>query len=463
MNARKRAAPARTTVGDIDAEVLAYTAGRDLELDRALIEADCLGTAAHAATLARLPLRPPILSAADVRRIRAALREVVREAAAGAFTIGPEDQDVHLALERRLTERLGELGRRIHTARSRNDQVAVDLRLFARGELAETLAETAELARALVRFARRHAAVPMVGRTHQQPAMPSSVGLWASAHAESLLDDAALLLAAEEINNQCPLGAAAGYGVPLPLDRRYTARILGFGRATHNVLYAIHSRGKIESVILDALAQVMLTLSRLAQDLIQYAMPEFGYFRMPAAFGTGSSIMPQKNNPDVLELVRARAARVMAAASLVREILRAAPAGYNRDVQETKEPFMDGFAVTRASLRVLAPLIRGTTVNRAALRRAFEPSVFAADRALELAVAGVPFRDAYHRVKAGLDEWAGVAPEEALACKTHWGAPAGLDFAALDARVREAAKLARESRRHHTRVAARLLRAEGGA
>ena len=257
--------------------------------------------------LSRMPVKPPVLSPADCKKVIAALKNIIAQAKKGAFKITLADQDVHLAVERTLTAKLGDLGKKVHTGRSRNDQVAVDLRLYAKEQILCAIGEAAALAAALLDFAKKHAADPMVGRTHMQPAMPSSVGLWASAHAESLLDDVALLMAAYELNDQCPLGSAASYGVPLPIDRQLVSDLLGFSRPVHNVLYANNARGKMESVILLAMGQVMLTLSRLAQDLILFTMPEFGYFTLPAAFCTGSSIMPQKRNPDVLELVRGKA------------------------------------------------------------------------------------------------------------------------------------------------------------
>ena len=434
----------KTTVGEVDAGVLAYTAGQDRVLDAALVEADCFGTAAHATMLSRLPLQPPLLSPADAQAIVAELRNVLADAAAGRFAITLEDQDVHLAVERRLTEKLGDLGKRVHACRSRNDQVAVDLRLFAKVRLQEAALAAAELARALLAFARRHEKVPMVGRTHMQPAMPSSVGLWASAWAESLLDDLVLLRTAYELNDQCPLGSAASYGVPLPIDRQLTSDLLGFARPVHNVLHANQARGKLEAIILSALGQAMLTLSRFAQDLILFSMPEFGYFRLPAEFTTGSSIMPQKRNPDVPELLRAKAAKVLAYANLVAEIVRAAPSGYNRDLQETKAPFMEGFELAISSLRILAPLVAGLEVDAAALRRGFGPDVYATDRALELVAQGMPFRDAYHEVKANLDKLAGYDPDAALAAKRHLGAPLGLDFAAMDARAQERHRACRD-------------------
>ena len=447
----------KTTVGEVDAEVLAYTAGQDRVLDLALVEADCFGTAAHVSMLARLPVKPALLTPADAKAVIAELLGIVADAAAGKFRISLEDQDVHLAVERRLTEKLGDLGKRVHVCRSRNDQVATDLRLYAKTRLLDAADAAAALAGTLIAFAKKHAKVPMVGRTHMQPAMPSSVGLWASAWAESLLDDLALLRTAYELNDRCPLGSAASYGVPLPIDRRLTSDLLGFAAPVHNVLHANQARGKLESIILSALGQAMLTLSRLAQDLILFSMPEFGYFRLPAEFTTGSSIMPQKRNPDVPELLRAKAAKVLAYANLVAEIVRAAPSGYNRDLQETKAPFMEGFELAISSLRILDPLVAGLEVDAAALRRGFGPEVYATDRALELVAQGMPFRDAYHQVKANLDQLAGYDPDAALAAKRHLGAPLGLDFKALAGQARAAARWAAGERKRYAAKRAALL------
>jgi len=428
----------KTTVGVINDDVLVFTAGRDVVLDKALIEADCLGSAAHATMLSRIPLKPRLFSKDDLKRIVATLGEIIAKARRDEFPITLEDQDVHLAVERYLTARLGDLGKKIHTGRSRNDQVALDLRLFSRDQLSDAIRETADLAAVLVELGRKHVHVPMVGRTHMQPGMPSSIGLWATAFAESLLDDASILMHAYELNDKSPLGSAASYGVPLPIDRQLVADLLGFSAPCHNVLYANNSRGKMESVILMAMSQVMLTLSRLAQDLMLFTMPEFAYFNLPAAFCTGSSIMPQKKNPDVLELVRAKASRVLADAVAVYDLVKGSPSGYNRDLQEAKEVFMNGLAVTRSCLRIMAAMLAETTVNEEKLLAGFTPDVFATDRALELVAAGMPFRDAYHHVKENLHELENSDPRKAIARKKHLGATAGLDFSLYADRIHAA-------------------------
>lgn len=431
----KNGKSSKTTVGVIHEDVLAFTAGKDVVLDQALVASDCAGSAAHVTMLSRMPVKPPLFSASDVKKIIAALQGIILQAKAGHFKITLQDQDVHLAVERQLTEKLGDLGKKIHTGRSRNDQVALDLRLFARNELLAAINEAGALAKVMLKMGERYKDVPMVGRTHMQPGMPSSVGLWASSFAEALLDDMALLNQAFELNNKSPLGSAASYGVPLPIDRALVSKLLGFSAPVHNVLYANNSRGKMESVILMAMSQVMLTLSRLAQDLMIFTMPEFAYFNLPAAFCTGSSIMPQKKNPDVLELVRAKASRVQADMLAAFELVKGSPTGYNRDLQEAKEVFMSGIATTRASLRIMAAMMAETTANKEKLIAGFTPDVFATDRALELVAAGMPFRDAYHYVKNNLHELEAMDPHQAIARKKHLGATAGLDFKGLGRRV----------------------------
>jgi len=450
----------RTTVGTIDDEILAFTAGKDLVLDLQLAEADCIGSAAHVTMLSRMPVEPPVLTADEAAAVRRELAVILERVRVGDFRIETEDQDVHLAVERTLTETLGDLGKKIHTGRSRNDQVAVDLRLFAKDRLLELMDDTAHLAEALIQFGKTHAAVPMVGRTHMQPAMPSSVGLWGTSFGEAVLEDLQSLRHVYRLNDQCPLGAAAGYGVPLPIDRQLSSDLLGFSRPVHNVAHAINARGKLELQILHALGQLMITISRIAQDLMLYTLPEFGYFRIPRQFGTGSSIMPNKNNPDVLELLRSKAALVLGHGQAVSYILHAAPGGYNRDLQDSKEPFLEGLAITRASVRILARCIEGVEVNPGRLRAAFDGGVFATDIALAKVAEGMPFRDAYHYVKEHLDELGAMDPDVAIARKTHLGATAGLDFELYAGRIAEARAFVAEGRDHYQRAVKRLFAAE---
>ena len=422
----------KTITGDVDPDVLDYTVGDDPVLDMDLVRWDCLGTAAHVTMLSEMPVTPPVVTQEEAARVRAALADVVADR---FFVVREQDQDVHMAVETRLTETLGDLGKKIHTGRSRNDLVAVDVRLHIKDQLLGLEGELADLAAALVDFGKVHDRVPMVGRTHLQPAMPSSVGVWATGHAEMILDQTANLEAAYTLNDACPLGSAAGYGVPLPLDRQRTSDLLGFARPLHNVFGASMGRGEDEAALLSALAQLMAVLSRLAEDMILFSMPEFGYFTLPRAYCTGSSIMPQKYNPDVLELVRSKTAQVLGLATAALSMLHAMPGGYNRDLQDCKGLYMKGLSITRTTLRILAKFVRGLGIDEAKLRAGFIPGVFATDVALRKVAAGTPWREAYHQVRDNLEALATEDPDAAVAAKTHAGATAGLDYALYAGRV----------------------------
>lgn len=447
----------KTIVGDMDAEALRFTVGNDTEVDIVLTEVDCIGSAAHVTMLSKIQQKQKLFTVSEKKKVISELLNIIRQSRAGKFKIRYRDQDVHLAVERIMIRNLGVLGKRVHTARSRNDQIAVDLRLYGKEQLLELLNEILDLGNCLWSFAKRHRTLPMVGRTHMQPAMPSSVGLWASAYTESLLDDLILLKSVYEINDKCPLGSAAGYGVPLEIDRDMTSSLLGFTAPHANVLYASSARGKCESAILSALSQVMLTLSRLSEDLILYSMPELGYFDLPPEYCSGSSIMPQKKNPDVLELVRAKTAKVVGYATTAAMIVKNLPGGYNRDLQETKEVFIAGMETTRASVRILTGLVMKVTANKKALLAGFAPQVFAADRALELVADGMSFRDAYNHVKARLEELNVVDPIKVIADRTALSAPTAVDFVSLSARGREMKKFAQRERRKYNSAISRLL------
>ena len=431
----------------IDADVLAYTVGEDPVLDLALAKWDCMGTAAHVTMLSEMKgLRRPVVTKAEAARVRKALASIVRLAEEGKFAIRVDDQDVHMAVERLLTDALGDLGKKIHTGRSRNDQVAVDVRLHMKSEILETEKELCDLAAALCAFGSAAGPVPLVGRTHLQPAMPSTVEMWATGHAEMVLDQLANLEAAYALADLNPLGSAAGYGVPLPLDRARTTELLGFSRTVHNCFGASMARGECEASLLSALAQLMCVLSRLAEDLILFSMPEFAYFRLPRAYCTGSSIMPQKFNPDVLELVRGKTAQVIGWQTAALTLLHAMPGGYNRDLQDAKLLYMKGLETTRTTLRILAKVVAGVKVDADRCRAAFTPGVFATDVALMKVADGTPWRDAYHEVRdqfAALYDGrkadvASLDPDAQVALKTHEGTCMGIDRALYRRRIRDA-------------------------
>ena len=424
----------------IDPDVLKYTVGYDPVLDRELAVWDCMGTAAHVTMLSEMKLKRPVVTKKEAAAVRKELGRIAALAEKGRFEIRVEDQDVHMAVERMLTEKLGDLGKKIHTGRSRNDQVAVDVRLHMKDAILRTEAELVELASQLGTFGTKAGMIPLVGRTHLQPAMPSSVEMWATGHAEMILDQLENLEAAYRLADLNPLGSAAGYGVPLPLDRQRTTKLLGFSRTIHNCFGASMARGECEAALLSALAQLMAVLSRLAEDMILYSMPEIGYFKLPREYCTGSSIMPQKFNPDVLELVRSKAAQVLGLQTAALSLLHAMPGGYNRDLQDCKWLYMKGLDITRTTLRILAKVVAGMSVDEARCRAAFTPGVFATDVALRKVAEGTPWRDAYHDVRDHLERLSGEDPDRAVAAKTHEGATGGLDTRIYLRRARESLK-----------------------
>jgi argininosuccinate lyase len=415
----------------IEPEIEQFTVGEDHLLDRALVRADIAGSAAHATMLARIG----VLTAKERDRLVKGLRAILKDFQAGAFAIKPAQEDVHTAVEECLTERLGDLGKKLHTGRSRNDQVLLDLRLYGKDRLHALAERTILLVRALAAFAKKYEFMPMPGRTHMQIAMPSSLGLWAGAYAESLLDDIELLKAAHTLSDQSPLGSGAAYGSALKLDRPLVAKLLGFAKVQNNVLSCANSRGKAELATLAACTQIMVDLSRLANDLMITSTPEFGYFRIPKELCTGSSMMPNKRNPCGLELVRAKSAGVLAAEMQVAAILKALPFGYNRDFQETKGPFMRGVDATAASLSVMRLSIERLEVVEENLRKGFIPEIYATDKALELVLEGRPFRDAYRYVGTHLDELSARDPVKNLKGKKLQGGPGNLGLGDLSRRA----------------------------
>jgi argininosuccinate lyase len=374
-----------------------FEAAQNSALDNRLIRQDVWGSMAHAAMLQHIGM----LTESEYAAIHDALRHVLELEASGEFTILPSDEDVHTSIENFLTATAGVAGKKIHLARSRNDQVLVDLRLYGKEQLHNIAAKLFDLCSALLEFAALHADIPMPGYTHMQRAMLSSVGLWAASFAESLLDDEHLLAAAYRLNDQSPLGSAAAYGVPIAIDRQYSADLLGFSRVQNNVLYAQNSRGKVEAAIVQALAQIMLDLSKLAQDLLLFTTVEYGFFTVPQEICAGSSIMPQKRNLDVMELVRARTQTMLALQQQILGIVSGLPSGYNMDYQETKRPFMEALDLVQECLDISTLVVSSLGVNTERLVAACTFELFAADRAYELArTAKLPFRDAYRIVAA---------------------------------------------------------------
>jgi len=378
----------------LDARVLAYTAGDDYALDERLVKYDVRASIAHAEMLNAVKLLPD----ADLAAIRDGLNALAAEHAAGQWKIELADEDGQTALEKRLTARIGPAGGRVHLGRSRNDQVLTALRLYLL-DAADELAEAADAcARALDDLARRDGAIALPGYTHMQQAMPSSVALWAGGFAAELRDDVEGLEAAKRRAAKSPLGSAAGYGAPgLPLDRELTRKKLGFAIAQEPVTAVQISRGKAEAQLLFECALLMQDLGRLASDLLLFYTQEFAFVTLPDSFTTGSSIMPQKRNPDVFELVRGRTAVAHGCLSEVLGIFAKLPSGYQRDLQLIKPPLFRGIDVALATAAIMAVGIGGVRFRAESIR--LDASIHAAEEANALVVSeGIPFREAYRRI-----------------------------------------------------------------
>ena len=432
----------------LNEQVERFEAAQNSLLDARLIRHDVWGSLAHVAMLEKIG----VLAEAEHRVLKDTLCQVLELEALHEFIITLADEDVHTCVENYLVATAGAAGKKIHMARSRNDQVLVDLRLYGKEQLHTVASELCQLCAVLLELAGKHTDTPMPGYTHMQRAMLSSVGLWAASFAEALLDDEQLLSAAYKLNDQSPLGSAAGYGVPIAIDRQYCADLLGFSRVQNNVIYVQNSRGKIEAAIVQALAQVMLDLSKLAQDILLFSTAEYGFFQLPQELCTGSSIMPQKRNLGVMELVRARTQTMLGLQQQILGTVSGLPSGYNMDYKETKRPFMEALDVAQESLEICELVVSNLGVNAERLTAACTFELFAADRAYELAtVARLPFRDAYRivgaEVTAQLDRHLPLPVESQeqlagrLAKRSHLGGTGNLGLAEAQKQLDEARAL----------------------
>jgi argininosuccinate lyase len=420
---------------DPDRLMLDYTVGEDRLWDMRLLPWDVYGSLGHAAGLRASRL----LSASAYTRLRAALRRALREVAAGVLVVDLVHEDAHSAVEDWITRRHGAVGEQLHTGRSRNDQVACDLRLFLKEQLLDLHETTADLTAALLAFAARHRDQLWPGYTHSRKAMPSSVGLWAAAYAESLLDTLESLPALWARVDRSPLGSAAGYGVPLPLDREATARALGFAAVEHNVAAVQLGRGKLEAAVLAWCGEIGHDLARLSADVILFSADEYGYLSLPARLATGSSIMPHKRNPDVFELTRARAAAVHGDHAALLHVASKLTGGYHRDWQLLKEPLFRGLQRTRDMLTMMVVALPSLGVNAARCMSALEGDAFTTDEVMRRVEAGVPFRRAYREVAEELNKGTRYSPptrREVLARRRSTGGLGNLGLAAARSRVR---------------------------
>lgn len=413
---------------DISKKVEALTVGNDYLLDMQLVPYDIKASIAHAHGLFLID----VLTEEEFEQIKNCLDQLLDDYEAGEFVIEQQQEDCHTAIEEYLTLRLGSIGKKIHAGRSRNDQVLTAMRLYEFEHIEKVLQQTLMIAEKLLSLAKQYEFVPMPGYTHTQPAMLSSVGMWAGSFAEMLNNSINLLLSIQDMINQSPLGTAAGYGVNLPLMRKEVSDILGFKNPITVAMTAQHSRGKWESTIVHGLSTITETLAHFANDLILFSSHDFGFFRFEDCLTTGSSIMPQKKNLDIAELVRAKHKKLLSNQYFLSQVTTNLHSGYHRDLQLTKESVMDSFKISFEILEACVLMIDGIKVNEEKIGEKIHSEMFAANEANKLVLAGVPFRDAYQMVKKDLDGLNRENAEELLKESTHLGATGNLGLEIID-------------------------------
>jgi argininosuccinate lyase len=417
---------------NVSQKIESFTVGKDRELDLRLAEFDVLGSLAHTQMLQSIGL----ITEQELALVQQELKAIYQQVKAGAFVIEEGVEDVHSQVELQLTRKLGDAGKKIHSGRSRNDQVLVDLKLFCRSQLREVAQATEKLASILLDLSDKHKDVLLPGYTHFQVAMPSSFGLWFGAYAESLIDDLQMVQAAYQISNKNPLGSGAGYGSSFPLNRTMTTELLGFDAMHYNVVYAQMSRGKTEQTACVALAAIAATLSRLAMDVCLYNSQNFGFIILPDELTTGSSIMPHKKNPDVAELLRARTNRLKALPNEFSLMMTNLPSGYHRDMQLTKEILFPAFSEILTCLDVTSYMLENIKVKENILQEKKYAELFSVERVNELVLQGVPFREAYQQVGKEIAEGTYQAPT--MVNHTHEGSIGNLYNDAIRASLQSA-------------------------
>ncbi len=418
---------------EVDEKIMEFLAGEDVILDQELFLFDIQATQAHVRGLARID----VLSNGEARQLVDWLDELADAFTGGDFVLDARFEDGHTAIEHFLSERSASLGGRVHTGRSRNDQVQVAVRLYLRQGMEQLAQSTSDIAQACLERAGQDQDVAMPGYTHLQSAVPSSVGMWMAGLAEAFVDSLEFASGVRDLIDCNPLGTAAGYGVNLPLDRDGVSKDLGFRRTQINPVNVQNSRGKFEAMALQAAGHVLRDVQRLAWDLSLFISAEFGFVSLPEKYTTGSSIMPNKKNPDVVELLRARVAVVDAAIHEIQGIL-SLPSGYHRDLQFTKAPLIRGMKATLQALAIVPGLIRSIRFDEGRMKEALGKDVYATDQAVQLAAEGVPFREAYRRIKQQIGEIESGDPAASLARRVSPGAHADLRLSEISERLQSA-------------------------
>jgi len=418
-----------------------FNAGEDIIYDQEMVADDVWCSRCYA----RMLKKHNLLTDKELKQLEQGLDEILDLYKKGKFVLKLEDEDCHTKIEDYLIERFGDTGKKIHTGRSRNDQVLVMMRWFLKRKMKFIREKSLKLAIKFVEFAKKYEMMPMPGYTHMQKAMPTTVGTWISAFAESLMDDAKLLIAIQdEIVDQNPLGSGAGYGSPFDFDRDWLSREIGFKKTQNNVIYCHNSRGKIEGLVLEACSQIMLTLNRLACDLLFFTTQEFQFFHMDDSIATGSSIMPQKKNLDVAELIRGRTATVLACRNETTMNILNKISGYHRDGQEIKRPLFLGLKYTEMSLDAMGVIIDNIKPNKDILTKSMLgcPGLFAAHKAFEKVKEGMTFRDAYREVGSNIDKIKVTEKDinRLLKMSTHQGGTGNLQLAKIESEIKNLIK-----------------------
>jgi argininosuccinate lyase len=380
---------------ELNKEIEKFTVGDDYLLDHKLVKFDCLSSIAHAKMLHQIK----ILNEEELNKLIEGLKEIIKLDSQGKFKIKAEDEDCHTAIEFYLTEKFGDVGKKIHACRSRNDQVLTALRLFEKVELNEIKVLVTKMIKVLGKLIAEAGEIIIPGYTHMQKAMPLKIKVWLNCFVDSAEDNLKQLEFVLKLIDQSPLGSAASFGVPVfDIDKKMTAELMGFSKVMENPVYCQMSRGKFESTIIHLLTQIMFDLNKLSSDLILFNMDEFGFISLPKEFCTGSSIMPQKSNPDVLELIRAKYHLVLGEEFKVKSMMGNLISGYNKDLQLTKEPLFNSIKITKECLKMVCLVLDGIKVNEEKCKKAITPELFATEKAYKLVKEGLPFREAYKEI-----------------------------------------------------------------
>jgi argininosuccinate lyase len=439
----------------LDKTIEAFETKTDLVLDQKLIQSDILGSLAHAHGLYKIG----ILTDSELEILIQGLQDVYSQTLTGNFQLEFGDEDIHTKLEHYLTEVYGEVGKKIHTGRSRNDQVLTAIRLYTKEQLLLLWKETLELIRLFINLAEENKYILMPGYTHQQKAMPSSIEMWSGSFAEALLDDVQVLKSAFELNDQSPLGSAAGYGVPLELDRHYTATVLGFTKVQNNSLYCQNSRGKIEGVVVACLITILQEINKFATDVLFFTTAECGFLSVASELCSGSSIMPQKRNVDIAELLRSKIHLVLGNYTQLVSLSANLLSGYNRDLQDSKKSLFESLELTIECVQVTQLLVSSVSVQTQKIESAVTSELFATQYALDLVQKGIPFREAYKRASSEYRRQpVNVYTKNK---KTHAGGIADVGISRIKSKLKAKVKLYKTKNKTYLTVKNNLLQKKG--